>query len=183
MYLCNFTLDNLSLMALTICVGFVVDDAIVVIENVFRFVEKGETPFQAALQGARQIGFTVVSMSISLVAVFIPLLFMGGLMGRLLSRVCGDVELGNRDLRRHLPDADADSLRPLSSRQTASTTKAGLRSSELAFNWVLHTYERSLRWVLRHQHFMLFVTVLTMAGTVWLYWSCRKVSSRNRTPA
>ncbi len=83
MYLLGFTLDNLSLMAVTISVGFVVDDAIVVIENVFRFIEKGESPMQAALKGARQIGFTVVSMSLSLVAVFIPLLFMGGSSGRL----------------------------------------------------------------------------------------------------
>src|SRR5205823_14165643 len=78
MYLCGYTLDNLSLMAVTISVGFVVDDAIVVIENVFRFVEKGEPSMQAGLKGARQIGFTVISMSLSLVAVFIPLLFMGG---------------------------------------------------------------------------------------------------------
>ena len=83
MYLLGYSLDNLSLMALTISVGFVVDDAIVVIENVVRFIEKGEPPFEAALKGARQIGFTVVSMSLSLVAVFIPLLFMGGLIGRL----------------------------------------------------------------------------------------------------
>ncbi len=83
MYLLNYTVDNLSLMAITICVGFVVDDAIVVIENVFRFIEHGDPPMDAAaLKGARQIGFTVVSMSLSLVAVFIPLLFMGGLVGR-----------------------------------------------------------------------------------------------------
>ncbi len=82
MYLLDYSLDNLSLMAVTISVGFVVDDAIVVIENVYRFVEEGETPMRAALKGARQIGFTVVSMSISLVAVFIPLLFMSGIIGR-----------------------------------------------------------------------------------------------------
>ena len=83
MWLCGYSLDNLSLMALTVSTGFVVDDAIVVIENIVRFIEKGEPPLQAALKGARQIGFTVVSMSLSLVAVFIPLLFMGGLIGRL----------------------------------------------------------------------------------------------------
>src|SRR5205814_7244313 len=83
MYLLDYSVDNLSLMAITISVGFVVDDAIVVIENVFRFIEKGDNTMTAALKGARQIGFTVVSMSTSLVAVFIPLLFMGGLIGRL----------------------------------------------------------------------------------------------------
>src|SRR5205814_5673110 len=83
MYLFDYSLDNLSLMAITICVGFVVDDAIVVIENVYRFIEHGDASLPAALKGARQIGFTVVSMSTSLVAVFIPLLFMGGLIGRL----------------------------------------------------------------------------------------------------
>ena len=83
MYLLGYSLDNLSLMAVTISVGFVVDDAIVVIENVFRFMEKGDNAMEAGLKGARQIGFTVVSMSLSLVAVFIPLLFMGGVVGRL----------------------------------------------------------------------------------------------------
>src|SRR6266446_7064378 len=82
MWLCGYSLDNLSLMALTVSTGFVVDDAIVVIENIVRFIEKGEPPLQAALKGARQIGFTVISISLSLVAVFIPLLFMGGLIGR-----------------------------------------------------------------------------------------------------
>src|SRR5437660_9577392 len=83
MYFCHYSLDNLSLMAITISVGFVVDDAIVVIENVYRFIEQGDTSIEAALKGAKQIGFTVISISLSLVAVFIPLLFMGGLMGRL----------------------------------------------------------------------------------------------------
>src|SRR5213079_242254 len=82
-YLLGFSLDNLSLMALTIVVGFVVDDAIVVVENIYRHIEGGETAFQAALKGAREIGFTVLSISISLVAVFIPLLLMGGIIGRL----------------------------------------------------------------------------------------------------
>src|SRR6202043_2539509 len=83
MYLCHYSLDNLSLMALTICTGFVVDDAIVVIENIARHIESGMSPIQAALRGAREIGFTVLSMSTSLVAVFIPILLMGGIIGRL----------------------------------------------------------------------------------------------------
>src|SRR6185436_2417921 len=83
MYLCGYTVDNLSLMALTISTGFVVDDAIVVIENITRYLEQGMTPMQAALRGAREIGFTVLSISVSLVAVFVPLLLMGGIVGRL----------------------------------------------------------------------------------------------------
>ena len=83
MYLLNFSLDNLSLMALTIAVGFVVDDAIVVVENIYRHIEDGEPPFEAALKGSREIGFTVLSISLSLIAVFIPLLLMGGIIGRL----------------------------------------------------------------------------------------------------
>jgi multidrug efflux pump subunit AcrB len=83
MYLLNFSLDNLSLMALTISVGFVVDDAIVVVENIHRHIEDGETPYQAAINGSREIGFTVLSISFSLIAVFIPLLMMGGIIGRL----------------------------------------------------------------------------------------------------
>ena len=83
MYLLNFSLDNLSLMALTIAVGFVVDDAIVVVENIYRHVENGEAPMEAAVKGSREIGFTVLSISFSLIAVFIPLLLMGGIIGRL----------------------------------------------------------------------------------------------------
>src|SRR5581483_3042782 len=83
MYLVGFSIDNLSMMALTIAVGFVVDDAIVMLENIYRHVEQGLTPLQAALKGSREIGFTILSMSISLVAVFIPLLLMGGIIGRL----------------------------------------------------------------------------------------------------
>src|SRR5450756_1793429 len=84
MYLLGYSLDNLSLMALTISTGFVVDDAIVMVENIARYVEAGERPFEAALKGAKQIGFTIVSLTVSLIAVLIPLLFMGGLIGRLL---------------------------------------------------------------------------------------------------
>ena len=90
MYLFGYSLDNLSLMALTIATGFVVDDAIVVLENITRYIEKGEKPFRAALLGAKEIAFTVISMSTSLVAVFIPLLLMGGMVGRLFPRVLRD---------------------------------------------------------------------------------------------
>ncbi len=170
MYLCNYSLDNLSLMAVTISVGFVVDDAIVVIENVFRFIEAGDTTMQAALKGARQIGFTVVSMSASLVAVFIPLLFMGGLIGRLFHEfavtlsaaiiVSGILSLTLT------PMLCSRFLRPES-----SYASRGLfyRACERSFNLLLSGYETGLRWVLRHQAFMLTVTLVTMAATVWLY--------------
>ncbi|VTP71368.1 Multidrug transporter MdtC [Leclercia adecarboxylata] len=96
MYLCGFSLNNLSLMALTIATGFVVDDAIVVLENISRHLEAGMKPLQAALQGSREVGFTVLSMSLSLVAVFLPLLLMDGLPGRLLREFCGHAVGGDR---------------------------------------------------------------------------------------
>jgi hydrophobe/amphiphile efflux-1 (HAE1) family protein len=170
MWLLGYGIDNLSLMALTISVGFVVDDAIVVIENVHRLIEAGQPPAHAALEGARQIGFTVVSMSLSLIAVFIPLLFMGGLIGRLFHEFAVTVALAilvsgvisltltpmlcARFLR---PSADAPAQGPFS------------RACERAFQWLLITYEAGLRWVLRHQHLTLAVTVLTMFATAWLY--------------
>jgi hydrophobe/amphiphile efflux-1 (HAE1) family protein len=170
MYMLHYSLDNLSLMAITISVGFVVDDAIVVIENIHRHIEGGQRPMPAALTGSRQIGFTVVSMTTSLCAVFIPLLFMGGLIGRLFHEfavtlclailVSGVISLTltpmlcSRFLRSH-----------------ASYGKPGpfYRVSEAAFNRLMGIYLRGLRWVLRHQPLMLAVTVLTLALTVFLY--------------
>ncbi len=96
MWLLNYSIDNLSLMALTVATGFVVDDAIVVIENITRYLEQGLAPREAALRGAREIGFTVISISISLIAVFIPILLMGGIVGRAVPRVCGDAVGGHR---------------------------------------------------------------------------------------
>ena len=98
MYLLGYSLDNLSLMALTICTGFVVDDAIVVLENITRYIEQGDSPLQAALKGSREIGFTVLSMSVSLVAVFIPILLMGGLVGRLFREFAVTLDAGHRDV-------------------------------------------------------------------------------------
>jgi hypothetical protein len=111
MYLCGFSLNNLSLMALTIATGFVVDDAIVVLENISRHLEAGVKPLQAALQGTREVGFTVLSMSLSLVAVFLPLLLMGGLPGRLLREVCGDALRRHRYFAGCLAHAHADDVR------------------------------------------------------------------------
>ncbi len=168
MYLCGYSLDNLSLMALTVSTGFVVDDAIVVIENITRHLEAGVKPLAAAMQGAREIGFTVVSMSTSLVAVFIPLLLMGGIVGRLF-----------REFAITLSVAVAISLL-VSLTTTPMMCALFLRRdtqqhgrpylfAERAFNRMLQTYDVSLRWVLRHQFLMLCVTILTMIVSSALY--------------
>ncbi len=170
MYLCHFSIDNLSLMAVTICVGFVVDDAIVVIENIHRFIEDGDPPMQAAFKGAQQIGFTVISMSLSLVAVFIPLLFMGGLIGRLFHEFAVTVSLailvsGVISLTL-TPMLCSRFLKP-----EAAYRKPGvfIRACESAYNWLLGHYETGLRWVLLHHSFMLLVSGLTLVATVVLY--------------
>jgi hydrophobe/amphiphile efflux-1 (HAE1) family protein len=171
MYLCHYTLDNLSLMAVTISVGFVVDDAIVVIENVFRFVEQGDSPMEAALKGAKQIGFTIISISLSLIAVFVPILFMAGLIGRLFHEfavtlsaaiiVSGVLSLTLT------PMMCARFLKPES--EHTRKQNAVQRWSEAGFDWLLGRYETALKWVLRHQSFMLLVTVATFVITIWLY--------------
>ena len=175
MYLCHYSIDNLSLMAVTISVGFVVDDAIVVIENIHRFIEHGDAPMQAALKGARQISFTVISMSTSLVAVFIPLLFMGGLIGRLFHEFAVTVSLailvsGVISLTL-TPMLCSRFLRP-----EAAYRKPGafIRGCEQSFNWLLGHYETGLRWVLRHHSFMLAVAFLTLVATVALYQAVPK---------
>jgi multidrug efflux pump len=169
MYLCGYSVDNLSLMGLTISTGFVVDDAIVVIENINRHLEAGMRPMQAALLGAREIGFTVLSISISLVAVFIPILLMSGIIGRLFREFAVTISV-----------AIAVSL--VISLTTTPMMCAWLlkakdeekhgyfyRMSESAFQWVLNLYESMLRWVLRNQFLMIVATILTIAFTGWLY--------------
>jgi len=170
MYLCDYSLDNLSLMALTISTGFVVDDAIVVIENIVRLIEKGESPKKAALIGARQIGFTVVSISLSLIAVFIPLLFMGGLIGRLFHEFAVTLSVAI------LVSAGVSlTLTPMLCSQFLKAEdphkKRGwfYRSTEYLLESLLHGYSTSLRWVLRHSYIMLAVTVIVIGVTVWLY--------------
>jgi hydrophobe/amphiphile efflux-1 (HAE1) family protein len=170
MYLLKYSLDNLSLMAITISVGFVVDDAIVVIENVYRYIEQGQSSMQAALNGARQIGFTVISISTSLVAVFIPLLFMGGLIGRLFHEFAVTLSLaivvsGIVSLTL-TPMMCSRFLKPESAYPEPGRF---YRVCEGAFNWMLHHYETGLQWVLCHQGFMLLVWVATFITTVWLY--------------
>ena len=169
MYLLGYSLDNLSLMALAISTGFVVDDAIVVLENVNRHLEQGMKPVPAAFQGAREISFTVLSMSTSLVAVFIPILMMGGIVGRLfrefavtLSSAIGVSLLVSLTTT---PMMCAKFLRPLDREHHGRL----YRASEGVFNWVLNTYSRGLRWVLRHQALMLIITIGTAVLSVYLY--------------
>ena len=113
MFLLGYSLDNLSLMALTIAVGFVVDDAIVMLENIYRYVEEGMNPMEAALRGAGEIGFTIISISVSLIAVFIPLLLMGGIVGRLFREFAMTVSHRRGGVGRDLADADAHDVLPL----------------------------------------------------------------------
>ena len=113
MSLLGYSLDNLSLMALTLSVGFVVDDAIVMLENIVRHVEEGEAPYDAAVKGAAEIGFTILSMTVSLAAVFIPIVFMGGIVGRLLHEFAVTIVLDHPDLGPHLGDAHAHAVQPL----------------------------------------------------------------------
>ncbi len=167
MYLCGYTLDNLSLMALTISTGFVVDDAIVVIENITRYREQGLGAFEAALAGAREIGFTVLTISLSLVAVFIPLLFMGGIVGRLFHEfavtlsVAILVSMGISLTT--TPTMCAHMLR--------EERRHGrmYRASERAFNWIVRQYGRSLTVVLRHPAITLLVLVATIVVSGYLF--------------
>jgi len=169
MKLVGFTLDNLSLMALTISTGFVVDDAIVMIENIVRFIENGEKPFDAALKGSKQIGFTVISLSFSLVAVFIPLVFMTGIVGRLFREFAITLSVAvmvSAIVSLTLtPMMCARLLQPESKRKQNRLFEA----TERFFKWMLDTYERGLKWVLKHQAFTLAIAAVTLVATVWLY--------------
>ena len=169
MYMLGYTLDNLSLMALTISTGFVVDDAIVVIENITRYLEQGFSPYEAAMKGSREIGFTVLSMSLSLIAVFIPILLMGGIIGKLF-----------REFAVTLSVAIAVSLivslttTPMMCAQflkAHDTRRQGrfYRASERAFRWLADEYAVGLRWVLRHQWLMLGVTIGTFVLNLYLF--------------
>jgi multidrug efflux pump len=169
LYLFGYSLDNLSLMALTIATGFVVDDAIVVIENITRYVEQGMTPRHAALRGAKEIGFTVVSISLSLIAVFIPILLMTGFVGRIFREfaitLSVTILLSLAISLTLTPMMSARMLRP----SAGQTHGFFYRASEWAFDSILRIYERSLNWVLRHQPLMLLLTLATIAITVRLY--------------
>ena len=169
MYLANFSINNLTLMALTIATGFVVDDAIVMIENIARYIEQGENPMQAALKGAKQIGFTIISLTFSLIAVLIPLLFMGDVVGRLFREfaitlavailISAAVSLTftpmlSARLLKHVPEDQHNIL---------------LRWSQQQFDRLIAAYGRALRWVLKHQPLTLTVALGTLILTVILY--------------
>jgi multidrug efflux pump len=169
MYLCGYSLDNLSLMALTISTGFVVDDAIVVLENITRYVEAGESRLAAALKGAREIGFTVLSMSISLVAVFIPILLMGGIVGRLFREFAVTLSLAILvSLLVSLSTTPMMCAQFLRSNRERTHGRL-YRAAERVFDGLLHFYERTLRWVLRHQRTVLTVTLATIALNIYLF--------------
>ena len=169
MYLCGFSLNNLSLMALTVATGFVVDDAIVMIENISRYIEQGEPPMQAALKGAKQIGFTIISLTFSLIAVLIPLLFMGDVVGRLFREFAITLAVSIlisavisltltpmlcARLLKHLPEGEEGRFH---------------RAAGQFIDSITRQYDTQLRWVLRHQGLTLLVAIGTMAVTAVLY--------------
>jgi multidrug efflux pump len=168
MYLCHYSIDNLSLMALTIATGFVVDDAIVVIENITRYIEQGVPPTQAALKGAREIGFTVLSISLSLVAVFIPILMMGGIVGRLFREFAVTLSVAILvSLVVSLTTTPMMCSRLLKHIREEDRSWA-FRLSERFFQWVLGTYERTLGWVLEHSTLTLVVLAITIGVNIYL---------------
>jgi multidrug efflux pump len=174
MYLAGFSINNLTLMALVVATGFVVDDAIVVIENISRYLERGDAPLEAALKGSQQIGFTIISLTISLVAVLIPLLFMGDVVGRLFREfavtlavailISGAVSLTLTPMMcarliRHVPEHEQSRF---------------YRSSQRLFDRVIGRYGVMLDWVLRHQTLTLLVAIATLALTAALYFTVSK---------
>src|SRR5579863_9024894 len=169
MYLLHYSLDNLSLMALAICTGFVVDDAIVVIENITRYLEEGDSPLDAAMKGSREIGFTVLSMSTSLIAVFIPLLLMGGIIGRLFREFAITLSVAILvSLCVSLTTTPMMCARFLKSEKEIKHGKM-FQASERVFVWGVETYAAGLRWVLRHQPLMLVLTGATVCLSIYLY--------------
>jgi multidrug efflux pump len=169
MYLCGYSLDNLSLMALTIATGFVVDDAIVVVENISRHLERGLSPLEAALVGAQEIGFTVLSISVSLVAVFIPILLMGGIVGRLFREFA--VTLSVAIAVSMLVSLTTTPMMCATLLKPAAEERHGwlFRVTEGMFNAILWSYEKTLGWVLRFQGLTMVVTLATLGLTIYLY--------------
>ena len=169
MYLADFSINNLTLMALTIAAGFVVDDAIVVIENISRYLEEGETPLNAALKGSKQIGFTIISLTFSLVAVLIPLLFMGDVVGRLFREFA--ITLAVAILISAVISLTLTPMMCAKILHHQDEQQAGwfYRVSGEFLQAMADTYAAMLRWVLRHQVMTLLVAVATLALTVWLY--------------
>jgi len=169
MYILGFSLNIMSLMALALMIGILVDDSIVVIENITRYLEEGMKPVDAALRGAREIGFTVLTISISLIAVFIPILLMGGIVGRLFREfaivLSVAIAVSMVVSLTATPMMCAVLLRPREKEKHGRLYQA----TERAFDRILHGYDRSLSWVLRHQFLVLLITLGTMAASVYLY--------------
>ncbi len=169
MYLLGYSLDNLSLMALTLSVGFVIDDAIVMLENITRHIESGEKPYDAALKGSREIAFTILSMTVSLVAVFIPVLFMGGIVGRLLHEfavtICVAILVSGVVSLTLTPMLCSRFMRGHEQQSQGRMFRAG----EKVFNAMLAGYESTLSWCLRHRGVVMLAFAGTIAGTVYLY--------------
>jgi multidrug efflux pump len=169
MWLLGYTIDNLSLMALTVATGFVVDDAIVVIENITRYLEMGETPYDAAMKGSKEIGFTVISMSLSLIAVFIPILLMGGVVGKLFREFAVTLSVAvSVSLLVSLTTTPMLCARFLKSRDESRHGPI-YRASERAFDWLRNEYAVGLRWVLRHQVLILCIVFCTIALNIYLF--------------
>ena len=169
MYLLGYSLNNLSLMALTISTGFVVDDAIVMIENISRYLEEGESPLRAALKGSEQIGFTILSLTISLIAVLIPLLFMGDIVGRLFREFA--ITLAVTILVSAIVSLTLTPMMCAKLLHHRPESQQGwfYRKSEYAFNWVIARYGTTLQWVLKHQPLTLLITFSTLVATILLY--------------
>jgi HAE1 family hydrophobic/amphiphilic exporter-1 len=169
MYLLGYSMDNFSLMALILAVGFVVDDAIVMLENTVRHMERGEGVLQAAFNGSREISFTILSMTLSLVAVFIPVLFMGGILGRLLHEFAVTISVAIL-----ISGFVSLSLTPMLCSRFLRPSGDGRKSrlyalSERFFGGMLHTYERSLKAVLRHRLAVMIFTNIILLITVYLF--------------
>ena len=185
MYLLGYSLDNLSLMALTISTGFVVDDAIVMIENISRYIEMGETPMEAALKGSAEIGFTIVSLTVSLIAVLIPLLFMADIVGRLFREFAVTLAVTIIISGVRFPDADADDggAHP-EAHQPEHEQGRFYRWSEWCFVKTIEMYGEMVRVVLRHQPTTLLVAVGHAGCSPFISTSsCPKASSRCRIRA
>jgi HAE1 family hydrophobic/amphiphilic exporter-1 len=168
MYMLGYTIDIISLMALTLCIGFVVDDAVVMLENIVRHMEAGKSRMEAALQGSREIGFTILSMTVSLAAVFIPVLFMGGVVGRLLHEFA--IVIGAAVI---VSGVVSLTLTPMLCSRFLRPPHGGhnrlYRASERVFDWMLHVYDRSLQWTLRHRPFTMGLLVATFVLTAYLF--------------
>ncbi|WP_163017688.1 efflux RND transporter permease subunit, partial [Pseudomonas viridiflava] len=170
MYLAGFSINNLTLMALTIATGFVVDDAIVMLENISRHIEEGETPLQAALKGARQIGFTLISLTLSLIAVLIPLLFMADVVGRLFREFAITLAVAILiSLVVSLTLTPMMCARLLKREPREEEQSRFYRASGAWIDWLVHVYGGGLRWVLKHQPLTLLVAIGTLGLTVLLY--------------